>query len=476
MLQGVTVNIIGRAVPASLEILRVFQYNKRTMGNSFNITSTQFAFITAVRPHLASNGLTAKTTCNGQSVQFSPLFKAAHAAGYSAVPAWCMSAERKCGRGVYAMPELFAADAAFTITEVKRGRPAGAKTAKPVKVKAVEPKTVAAPAVTAAAPRVEEFSAVALTAGVDTAELARAVTQGESETFTPSTDENYIPWGYHTEIKSIIKSKRFCPVFITGLSGNGKTTMVEQVCASLKRECVRVNFTAQTDEDELLGGFRLIGGETRFVPGPVLVAMERGAVLLLDEIDLGGHLIMCLQSVLEGKGKFIPKIGKYVRPAPGFTVVATANTKGKGSDDGRFAGTNILNEAFLDRFAFTYEQDYADPKIEKKILKKVADSLSVDDDAFLDNLVTWADIIRKSFKQQVVSEIITTRRLRDIVFAYSVFGDKMTAIERCVSRFDATTKDAFTQMYTKVDADAQPKPQVQDAPTAKSNDPNACPF
>jgi len=442
---------------------------------SFTVSSTQHSFILAVRPHMAKHGLTAKTTCNGQSVQFSPLFKAAHAAGYAAVPAWCMDKSRKCGRGVYALPELFADDAAFTITEVKRGRPAGAKSAKTAK--RTEPKAVAAPAPVAAAPAVEMCSAVALTAGTDSAELARTITQGESESFTPATDDNYIPWGYHNEIKSIIKSKRFCPVFITGLSGNGKTTMVEQVCASLKRECVRVNFTAATDEDELLGGFRLIGGETRFVPGPVLVAMERGAVLLLDEIDLGGHLIMCLQSVLEGKGKFIPKIGKYVRPAPGFTVVATANTKGKGSDDGRFAGTNILNEAFLDRFAFTYEQDYADPKVEKRILKKVADSVGVTDDSFLDNLVTWADIIRKSFKQQVVSEIITTRRLRDIVFAYSVFGDKMTAIERCVSRFDPTTKEAFTQMYTKVDADAQPKPADAAAPAApKANDPNACPF
>jgi len=442
---------------------------------SFTVSSTQHSFILAVRPHMAKHGLTAKTTCNGQSVQFSPLFKAAHAAGYAAVPAWCMDKSRKCGRGVYALPELFADDAAFTITEVKRGRPAGAKSAKTAK--RTEPKAVAAPAPVAAAPAVELCSAVALTAGTDSAELARAITQGESESFTPATDDNYIPWGYHNEIKSIIKSKRFCPVFITGLSGNGKTTMVEQVCASLKRECVRVNFTAATDEDELLGGFRLIAGETRFVPGPVLVAMERGAVLLLDEIDLGGHLIMCLQSVLEGKGKFIPKIGKYVRPAPGFTVVATANTKGKGSDDGRFAGTNILNEAFLDRFAFTYEQDYADPKVEKRILKKVADSVGVTDDAFLDNLVTWADIIRKSFKQQVVSEIITTRRLRDIVFAYSVFEDKMTAIERCVSRFDPTTKEAFTQMYTKVDADAQPKPADAAAPAAaKANDPNACPF
>ncbi len=445
---------------------------------AFTVSSSQFAFLNAVRPHLAAHGLTAKTTDSGQSVQFSPLFKAAHKAGYAAVPAWCMTADRKCGRGVYTLPELFAADSAFTIVEVKRGRKPGSKSAKSAP-RAAAPRVAApapAPMPTAA---VESCSAVALAAGTDcdSVSLARTVTNGEADSFTPAVDDNYIPWGYHNEIKSIVKSKAFCPVFITGLSGNGKTTMVEQVCASLKRECVRVNFTAATDEDELLGGFRLLGGETRFVPGPVLVAMERGAVLLLDEIDLAGHLVMCLQSVLEGKGKFIPKIGKYVRPAPGFTVIATANTKGKGSDDGRFAGTNILTEAFLDRFAFTYEQDYAEPKVEKRILKKVADSVGVDDEAFLDSLVTWADIIRKSFKQQVVSEIITTRRLRDIVFAFSVFGDKMTAIERCVSRFDPTTKEAFTQMYTKVDADAQPKPADAAAPAApKANDPNACPF
>ena len=449
------------------------------MKTMFHITNTQFAFISAVRSHLATLGLTAKTTCNGQSVQFSPLFKASTKAGYSAVPAWCMTADRKVARGVYALPELFADDAQFTITEVKRGRPAGSKNgAKPSVPAKREAAPVAVSTVTAAAPAVEECSAVALTAGTDTAELARTLTQGESESFTPATDDNYIPWGYHNEIKSIIKSKRFCPVFITGLSGNGKTTMVEQVCASLKRECVRVNFTAATDEDELLGGFRLIGGETRFVPGPVLVAMERGAVLLLDEIDLGGHLIMCLQSVLEGKGKFIPKIGKYVRPAPGFTIVATANTKGKGSADGRFAGTNQLNEAFLDRFHFTYEQDYASVAVETKILKKYAASLSVKDDEFVTNLVQWADLVRKSFKQQIVSEIITTRRLRDIVFAFSVFGDKMTAIERCVARFDEDTKNAFMEFYTKIDATAKAAaaPAAAPADAPKSNDPNACPF
>ena len=444
---------------------------------SFNMTNSQYAFIVAVRPHLAAFGITAKTTSNGQSVQFSPLFRAAHKAGYSAVPAWCMDKSRKCGRGVYALPELFADDAAFTITEVKRGRPAGSKTVKTAKpAKSAEPKTVAAPVVTADAPVVEECSAVALTAGTDTVSLARQVTQGEADSFVPTKDANYVAWGYHSEIKDIVSKGIFAPVFITGLSGNGKTTMVEQVCASLKRECIRVNFTAQTDEDELIGGFRLINGETKFVPGPVLVAMERGAILLLDEIDLGGHLIMCLQSVLEGKGKYIPKIGKYVRPAKGFNVFATANTKGKGDNEGRFVGTNMMNEAFLERFDFTYEQDYASNAVEKKILAKYAESLGVNEDAFIDNLVSWADIIRKSFKQQVVSEIITTRRLLHIIKAFSIFGDKMKSIERCVARFDEDTKESFLQFYTKVDADAQPKPQVQDAPTAKSNDPNACPF
>ena len=449
-----------------------------TMKTAFSLSSSQFAFVQAVRPHLAAQGITAKTTDRGQSVQFSPLFKAAHAAGYSAVPAWCMSADRKCGRGVYALPELFADDSAFTITEVKRGRPAGSKNGN-------APKTAAAPksgvpaalaaAVVAAAPTTLTMGAP--TGGVEcsTAAMILAVTGGERESFTPDIDPNYIPWGFHGEIETIIKSKAFCPVFITGMSGNGKTTMVEQVCAKNGRECIRVNFTVQTDEDELLGGFRLMGGETKFVPGPVLVAMERGAVLLLDEIDLGGHAIMCLQSVLEGKGKFIPKIGKYVRPAPGFTIVATANTKGKGSADGRFAGTNQMNEAFLDRFHFTYEQDYASVAVEKRILKKYAGSLSVNDDAFIENLVNWADLVRKSFKQQIVNEIITTRRLRDIVFAFSVFGDKMTAIERCVSRFDEDTKNAFMEFYTKVDATtAAPAPAPADAP--KSNDPNACPF
>ena len=436
------------------------------MKTSFTLSSTQFAFINAIRKVTGGRtALTPKNTCNGCSIGFSALRDAALAAGYAAVPAWCMTPDRKCGRGVYTLPELFARDADITVTATKRGRPAGAKTkAKSAPKSAPAAAPVPQPAMVAA---VAAAPATAMTTDA-VVNMARSVTNGEADTFTPAVDGNYIPWGYHNEIKTIIKSGRFCPVFITGLSGNGKTTMVEQVCAQLKRECIRVNFTSQTDEDELLGGFRLIGGETVFVPGPVLVAMERGAVLLLDEIDLGTHLIMCLQSVLEGKGKYIPKIGKYVRPAEGFTIVATANTKGKGSDDGRFVGTNHMNEAFLDRFAFTYEQDYADPKVETRILSKYAESLGLSDDAFITNLVGWADLVRKSFKQNIVNEIITTRRLRDVLFAYSVLRcSKQTAVERCLARFDNDTKEAFMQFYTKVDADASNPNPAADAPAAE---------
>ena len=448
--------------------------------STYTLTATQHAFVTAIRPLLS-----ARNAGSDDCVVFSTLLSAAKRAGYSAVPAWCMDKSRKAARGYYRLPEIFTDDANIIVTAVKRGRPAGAKTVK------TAVKTVSAPAKTvdraaaalasvvadsSVATRITTGSSVSLTA--DAACMVASLTGGERASFTPDTDSNYIAWGYHGEIETIIASKAFCPVFITGMSGNGKTTMVEQVCAKLGRECIRVNFTVQTDEDELLGGFRLIAGETKFVPGPVLVAMERGAVLLLDEVDLGGHAIMCLQSVLEGKGKFIPKIGQYVRPAAGFTIVATANTKGKGSADGRFAGTNQLNEAFLDRFHFCYEQDYAEPKVEKKILKKYAASLGVNDDTFMDNLVQWADLVRKSFKQQIVNEIITTRRLRDIVFAFSVFGDKMQAIERCVSRFDEETKNAFTEFYTKIDATAKAAdaPAATEATATVDANSTKCPF
>ena len=253
------------------------------------------------------------------------------------------------------------------------------------------------------------------------------------------------------DIKKVIQSKQFYPTFITGLSGNGKTFMVEQICAKLKRECIRVNITIETDEDDLLGGFRLINGETVFHRGPVVDAMERGAVLLLDEIDLASNKILCLQPVLEGKGVYLKKINEWVRPAKGFTILATANTKGKGSETGSFVGTQILNEAFLERFAITIEQSYPTPATEKRMLLRHMAEADAIDDGFAEKLSNWADVIRKTYYDDGCDEIISTRRLVHIVKAFGIFDDKMTAIELCISRFDEETKTTFMDLYTKVD-------------------------
>ena len=269
----------------------------------------------------------------------------------------------------------------------------------------------------------------------------------------PENDDTFIKFGNFNDIKSIIKSKIFYPTFITGLSGNGKTFSVEQACAQLGRELIRVNITIETDEDDLIGGFRLVNGETVWHNGPVIEALQRGAVLLLDEIDLASNKILCLQSILEGSGIYLKKTGQYIQPTKGFNVIATANTKGKGSDDGRFIGTNVLNEAFLERFPVTFEQEYPSPTAEQKILLNVADAVGVDDKNFCKRLVDWADIIRKTFADGGVDEIISTRRLVHIVRAYSIFGKKEKAIEVCVNRFDDDTKQSFLELYDKVDAD-----------------------
>ena len=274
------------------------------------------------------------------------------------------------------------------------------------------------------------------------------------ENIIPAVYPNYVPFGNFGDVKNIIKSKMFYPVFITGLSGNGKTMMVEQACAQLKREFFRVNITVETDEDDLLGSYRLVDGETVWFDGPVIQAMKQGGVLLLDEIDLASNKIMCLQPILEGKGILLKKINQYVQPAPGFQIVATANTKGKGSDDGRFIGTNILNEAFLERFPICIEQDYPAVAVEKKIINKELTSVGKPDDDFADKLTKWADIIRKTFLDGGIDEIIATRRLVHIVKAYAVFGDRMKAIQMCINRFDDETKSAFIDLYTKVDEQA----------------------
>ena len=282
---------------------------------------------------------------------------------------------------------------------------------------------------------------------------APAAAPAIQQNLVPSKDDNYVPFGNFTDVKKIIQSGIFYPTFITGLSGNGKTFSVEQACAALNRELIRVNITIETDEDDLIGGFRLVDGNTVWHNGPVVEALERGAVLLLDEVDLASNKILCLQSVLEGKGLFLKKIGKYVQPAAGFNVIATANTKGKGSDDGRFIGTNVLNEAFLERFALTFEQEYPTPAIESKILVRVAASVGKHDEEFCTNLANWADIIRKTFKDGGIDEVISTRRLVHIIRAYAIWSDRMKAIKVCVNRFDEETKQSFIELYDKIDAD-----------------------
>jgi len=278
----------------------------------------------------------------------------------------------------------------------------------------------------------------------------------DTNSLVPDKDHTFVPFGNFSDVKKILKSGIFYPVFITGLSGNGKTFSVEQACAQLKREIIRVNITIETDEDDLIGGFRLVNGETAWHNGPVIEALERGAVLLLDEIDLASNKILCLQSILEGKGVFLKKIGRFVKPAAGFNVVATANTKGKGSDDGRFIGTNVLNEAFLERFPVTMEQEYPSVTVEQKILEGISLELGIEDRDFCKRLVDWADVIRKTFFDGGIDEIISTRRLVHIIRAYSIFRDKSKAIKVCVNRFDNETKSAFMELYDKVDPDFQP--------------------
>ena len=278
----------------------------------------------------------------------------------------------------------------------------------------------------------------------------------------PKKDPVFVSFGNYPDVKNIIKSGQFYPVFITGLSGNGKTMGVTQACAELKKELIRVNITIETDEDDLLGGYRLKDGQTVWQNGPVIEAMERGAVLLLDEIDLASNKIMCLQPILEGSGVFVKKINKFVKPKDGFTVIATANTKGQGSEDGKFIGTNVLNEAFLERFPITFEQSYPTAKIEKKILTNTLKAAGKTDDKFVDKLTTWADVIRKTYFDGGVDEIISTRRLVHITQAFAIFDDKMKAIKMCTNRFDDDTKNSFVELYTKVDAGANAESIMED--------------
>jgi len=273
----------------------------------------------------------------------------------------------------------------------------------------------------------------------------------EVKSLIPEKDSHFVPFGNFNDLKKIFTSKIFYPIFITGLSGNGKTFGVEQACAQAKRDLIRVNITVETDEDDLIGGFRLVDGNTVWHNGPVIEALERGSVLLLDEIDLASNKILCLQSILEGNGVFLKKVGRYVLPKEGFTVVATANTKGKGSEDGRFIGTNVLNEAFLERFPLTFEQDYPKAQTEVRMLNNYCKELDCCDDKYIANLTAWAEIIRKTFKDGGVDEVISTRRLVHIIRAYAIFSDRVKAIQVCLNRFDDETKRSFLELYDKID-------------------------
>lgn len=328
----------------------------------------------------------------------------------------------------------------------------------PVGAAAAGSRKVKTDAVASPAAPVVEAQAAVVAATVVALPVKRAANVTES--YVPELNSTYVPFGFFNDLKNIIKSGVFYPVYITGLSGNGKTFMVEQICAQLKRELIRVNITKRSDEDALIGSYELIDGNTVRREGPVLTAMRRGAVLLLDETDYGTEDLLCLQPILEGKPYFDKKTGEVIHPAKGFTVLATANTKGKGSDDGRFIGANTLNEAFLERFAITVEQEYPPVATERKILSKNFVEFGINDDKFIDHLITWAEVIRKTFNEGGVEEVISTRRLVHIAKAYSIFKNRKKAVELCLNRFDNETKSGFLDLYTKVD------PEVTSANTA----------
>ena len=354
----------------------------------------------------------------------------------------------KVGRGLWSIP---------LTNGVAKATPSPKKKAKKVKATPVaEPAVVTVPSDVPSVPVTE----IEMTKG--STSTASAV---------PTKDPLFVAHGHFSDINSILKSEMFYPVFVTGLSGNGKTFMVEQACAKAKRELFRVNITTETDEDDLLGGFRLVNGETVWFDGPVVEAMRKGAVLLLDEVDLASTKIMCLQPVLEGKGVFLKKINEWVACEPGFNIVATANTKGKGDDTGNFIGTGVLNEAFLERFPITVEQEYPSNAVEKKILEKVFDKLGLDDSVFIEKLVNWADIIRKTYIEGAIDELITTRRLVHISNAYAIFGmDRMKSISMCVNRFDEETKSAMIDLYTKVDAETAAPSETPAEPEGVESD------
>jgi len=345
---------------------------------------------------------------------------------------WFECTKYRCGRAEYALP----------FEEFSLTPPSGVVSSKPIET------------VENVLPMAKKTEVSAVTDAIKPQARISSVKRMQEGAIIPKVNALYVPFGFFDNMKRIVASRRFYPVFVSGLSGNGKTFMVEQACAQLQVECLRVNISPETDEDDLIGGFRLIDGETKWFDGPVVQAMKSGAVLILDEIDRGSNKLMCLQGVLEGKGLFVKKTGEFVEPVTGFNVIATANTKGKGDDSGRYMAATILDDAFLERFPITVEQEYPDVKVETRILTKLFTSLGIKDKTFAENLVKWADIIRKTFAEGAIDELISTRRLSHIAEAYTIFNDKMEAIRYCINRFDAETKTSFMDLYTKLDPEA----------------------
>jgi len=380
-----------------------------------NLTAKQIAFLDAMSDY----GIVARPAYSRNELN-----SVAQSIGMKYAPAWIVQdPSRRLARGMFSVPEF--TDAPHVDSGERH--------------------------VTASQIRPSEKQPQGSTEPAAVMNAIMGMTAGERASLVPNKMTDYVPWGHFKNVEQIIRSGFFAPIFVTGMSGNGKTTMIEQACAKAKRECYRVNITQETDEDDLLGGFRLINGNTVFSYGPVVEAMRNGAVLLLDEIDLASSKIMCLQPVLEGKGVFVKKIGEWITPAPGFTVLATANTKGKGDVDGRFIGTNVLNEAFLDRFDWTMEQDYAPRATETRIIKKKMEKYGQVDEDFADYLTRWAEITRKAYTEGAIDEIITTRRLENICKAFAIFKDRKTSVALALARFDADTQQAFWSLYEKVD-------------------------
>lgn len=356
---------------------------------------------------------------------------------------WVMNPQRRVSRGNYTVAD----DASAVVSAPQSGRrarrgttPTGLAAMVPQGAPAAEPAVHAVP------------SAPARVVDLNVARAARM----QLDNLVPDIDPTYVPFGHFRDVMMIIDSQIFYPGFITGLSGNGKSVMIEQSCARLKRNYIRVNITEETDEDDLIGGNTLVDGNVVYREGPVLTAMRTGSILLLDEVDLNATKILCLQSIMEGKPYFNKKTGETVHPVRGFNIFATANTKGRGSDTGRFIGTKMMNEAFLERFPITFEQEYPSASTEKKILSKNFALLGCDDSdtvKFTENLTKWAEAIRKSYQENSVDDVISTRRLVSIARAYAIFKDRMKALTLCLARFDDTTKEIFTDLYTKIDAE-----------------------